>query len=313
MDTGERVDPGWPVPRAAGCTMHDTLHDTVALPRSLSSSPLSCSVASGVAPLVLASGLPGFRWVCGVVGLGEGGLPDAGWLGSPPLEFPLGGADACTPRQSVTLLYGPSICTRSVQMDLRRNQMLRPFPTLGSGTLWVVEESLRNRRVSCLPRWTVCPAPHRTRTAVRAVGSAPGQSHWPPPQGRCHLGPLTNGPGRIPPFCVSSDGADTVTGGGARLLGLGPLPASPLSPFHPGAPPSAVLAFAPPLSTLGLSRFPHLFLFSQAPAVLCLPPAFSLCPSPLWHFACQFLGRAQVAWCPHCLLPVSPSGLVVTP
>ena len=25
-------------------------------------------------------------------------------------------------------------------------------------------------------------APHRTRTAVRAVGSAPGQAHWPPPQ-----------------------------------------------------------------------------------------------------------------------------------
>ena len=35
-------------------------------------------------------------------------------LGSLPLVFPRGGADACTPRQGVTLLYGPSICTRSV-------------------------------------------------------------------------------------------------------------------------------------------------------------------------------------------------------
>ena len=41
-----------------------------------------------------------------------GGVP-CRWLGSLPLVFPLGGADACTPRQGVTLLYGPSICTRS--------------------------------------------------------------------------------------------------------------------------------------------------------------------------------------------------------
>ena len=56
-------------------------------------------------------------------------------LGSLPLVFPLGRADACTPRQGVTLLYGPSICTRSVQMDLLRSQVLKPFPTPGSGTL----------------------------------------------------------------------------------------------------------------------------------------------------------------------------------
>ena len=71
--------------------------------------------------------------------------------------FPLGGADACTPRQGVTPLYGPSICTRSVQIDLLRSQVLQPFPTPGSGTPRVAGESLRDRRVSCLPRWTVCP------------------------------------------------------------------------------------------------------------------------------------------------------------
>ena len=63
-----------------------------------------------------------------------GGAPDAG-SGPSLREFPHGGADACTPRQGVTLLYGPSICTRSVQTVLRCNQVRRPFPTPGSGTL----------------------------------------------------------------------------------------------------------------------------------------------------------------------------------
>ena len=72
-------------------------------------------------------------------------------LRSLPLLFPLGGADACTPCQGVTLLCGPSICTRLVQMDLLRSQVLQPFPTPGSGTLCVAGESLRDRRVSCLP------------------------------------------------------------------------------------------------------------------------------------------------------------------
>ena len=79
----------------------------------------------------------------------EGGA-DAGTGPRPPV-FPPGGADACTPRQGVTLLYGPSICTRYVQMDLRRSQVLRPFPTPGLGTLWVAGEPLRDRRFACLP------------------------------------------------------------------------------------------------------------------------------------------------------------------
>ena len=69
-----------------------------------------------------------------------GGAPDAG-SGRSLREFLHGGADACTPRQGVTLLYGPSICTRFVQIDLRRNQVRWPFPTPGSGTLWVSGES----------------------------------------------------------------------------------------------------------------------------------------------------------------------------
>ena len=99
-------------------------------------------------PLVPCPGLSG----CGARGRGP-----CRPLGSLPLVFPLRGADACTPRQGVTLLYGLSICTRSVQMDLLSSQVLQPFPTPGSGTLWVAVGSLRDRRVSCLPRWTVCP------------------------------------------------------------------------------------------------------------------------------------------------------------
>ena len=156
-------------------------------------------------------------------------------LGSLPLVFPLGGADACTPRQGVTLLYGPSICTRSVQMDLLRSQVLQSFPTPGSGTLWVAGESLRDRRVSCLPRWTVCPT--RSPSLGPNRSTCRGECSWSgplvTPPGRCHRGPLTNGPGRIPPYCVCSGGADTVTGGAPKPLRLGPSPASPVGPFRP--------------------------------------------------------------------------------
>ena len=156
-------------------------------------------------------------------------------LGSLPLVFPRGGAVACTPRQGVTLLYGPSICTRSVQMDLLRSQVLQPFPTPGSGTLWVAGESLRDRRVSCLPRWTVCPT--RSPSLGPNRSTCRGECSWSgplvTPPGRCHCGPLTNGPGRIPPYCVCSGGADTVTGGAPKPLRLGPSPASPVGPFRP--------------------------------------------------------------------------------
>ena len=151
-----------------------------------------------------------------------------------PMVFARGGTDACTPRQGVTLLYGPSICTRSVQMDLLRSQVLQPFPTPGSGTLWLAGESLRDRRVSCLPRWTVCPTrspslgPNRSTCRGECFWSGPLVN----PPGRCHRGPLTNGPGRIPPYCVCSGGADTVTGGAPKPLRLGPSPASPVGPFR---------------------------------------------------------------------------------
>ena len=238
---------------------------------------------------------------CCQAGLG-GGAPDTG-SGPSPRVFPHGGADACTPRQGVTLLYGPSICTRSVQMDLRRNQVRLPFPTPGSGTLWVSGESLRDRHVSCLPRWTVCPTRSPSQDTNRST--CRGECSWSgplaTPPGRCHLGPLANGPGRNPPYCSRPDGADTDTGGAPKPQRSGtspalfagsclpaPPPPWPLPPsFHPQgrcpAPlvvplgsrhvPSALAAC--PCSGVLVSlvvRFVFFFFSSAPPHVLSLSP-----------------------------------------
>ena len=135
-------------------------------------------------------------------------------------------------------LHSPSGCNSVVRMpsmDLFRSQVLQPFPTSGSGTLWVAGESSRDRRVSCLPRWTVCPT--RSPSLGPNRSTCRGECSWSgplvTPPGRCHRGPLTNGPGRIPPYCVCSGGADTVTGGAPKPLRLGPSPAPPVGPFRP--------------------------------------------------------------------------------
>ena len=218
-------------------------------------------------------------------------------LGSLPLVFPRGGADACTPRQGVTLMYGPSICTRSVQMDLLRSQVLQPFPTPGSSTLWVAGESLRDRRVSCLPRWTVCPTRSPSlgpnRSTCRGGFSWSGPLVTPP--ARCHPGLLTNGPGRIPPYCVCSGGADTVTGGAPKPLRLGPSPASPVGPFRP-APHFAVrFAVVGVPSLRGGVVVVGGGVFAVPGRVACVrvaPSSGRVSPS-----VCVFVARCVRAWC----------------
>ena len=200
-------------------------------------------------------------------------------------------------------------------MDLRRSQVLRPFPTPGSGTLWVAGVSLRDRRVSCLPRWTMCPTRNPSLDTNRST--CRGECSWSgplvTPPGRCHLGPLTNGPGRIPPYCVCSGGADTVTGGGPQTPEAGPLASVLCGPLSPRPPPFRRVGPCPPAFYPWVSPFPRSFMLFQAPAVSCMPPAFSLRPSPLWHFACHFPGRVQAAFNPHHLPPESPSGPVFAP
>ena len=234
-----------------------------------------------VPPVVLARCAP---WPITVVGGlvarqgWGGGAPDAG-SGPSPREFPHGGADACTPRQGVTLLYGPSICTRSVQMDLRRNQVRRPFATPGSGTLWVSRESLRDRHVSCLSRWTVCPTRSPSQDTNRST--CRGECSWSgplaTPPGRCHLGPLANGPGRNPPYCSRSDGADTDTGGAPIPQRSGTSPALFAGSCHPGPPP---LVPASQLSSPGAS---------PCPAPLAVPPGSRHVPSALAVCPCSGL------------------------
>ena len=218
-------------------------------------------------------------------------------LGSLPLVFPRGGADACTPSQGVTLLYGPSICTRSVQMDLLRSQVLQPFPTPWSGTLWVAGESLRDRRVSCLPRWTVCPT--RSPSLGPNRSTCRGECSWSvplvTPPGRCHRGPLTDGPGRIPAYCVCSGGAHTFTGGAPKPLRLGPSPASPVGPFRLAphfAVWFAVVGFR--LSGMGWWWWGG-GGFAVPGRVACVRVASSSgCGSPS---VCVFVARCVRAWC----------------
>ena len=99
---------------------------------------------------------------------------------------------------------------------------------------------------------------------------------------------------------------------------LGPLLASPVGCFCPDPPPPAVLAPAPPLSTL---------VFPPSRAPFC-SPAFLPCPAcpPLSHSALSRTGTLHVslwaefllgslvpAFCPQCFPPVTLSGPVFAP
>ena len=295
--------------------MHDTSHDTVAHPCCAPPPPLPfvllcprfCPLGVLIGSTLLWVGvLPGVVW--------GGGVPDAG-SGPSIREFPHGGADACTLRQGVTLLYGPSICTRSVQMDLRRNQVRRPFPTPGSGTLWVSGESLRDRRVSCLPRWTVCPtrsfSQDTNRSTCRGECSWSGPLATPP--GRCHLGPLANSPGRSPPYCLRSGAADTDTGGAPKPLRSGTSPASLAGSCHPAPPPcAAVLVPASPLSSPGVSPFPAPLAALPGSCRVSSVSAVCPCSGALACFVFLFF-FFFAAWRLHRSPPVSPPGVSVCP
>ena len=240
--------------------------------------------------------LPGCCWVCCQAGWGGGGGGDAG-SGPSHREFPHGEAYACTPRQGVTLLYGPSICTRSVQMDLRRNQVRSPFPTPGSGTLWVSGESLRDRRVSCLPQWRLCPTRSPSQDANRSTGrgKCSWSGPWATPPGRGHLGPLANGPGRNPPYCLRSGGADTDTGGGSQTPEVGYL-TSVFCELWSSRPPPVRCGVGPCLPAL----FPGGVSLSRAPC-----RASWLLPCPVCPCCLSLLGRVGVL----CFFSLAPPPL----
>ena len=304
---GERVDS---VSRPACCWLNDARHFARHSCPPLLRAPLPFRVPL---PLVLPPRCA--PWPNPVVGGlvarqgWGGGAPDAG-SGPSLREFPHGGADACTPRQGVTLLYGPSICTRSVQMDLRRNQVRRPFPYRGRvhcgslGSPCGIGASLAYPDGRCaLPA-----APHRTRTAVRAVGSALGQAHWPPPQAAATSGRWPTVPGVTHLIACAQVGPIRTPGGPPnprgrvphqRLLRALVTPPPPRSlrcwslppSFRPqGRPPvpRPLLCFlAPAMSHLPLLSAPALacwcpllfvFFFFRSPLVS--PPGVSVCPRP---------------------------------
>ena len=116
------------------------------------------------------------------------------------------------------------------------------------------------------------------------------------PPGRCHRGPLTNGPGRIPPYCVCSGGADTVTGGAPKPLRLGPSPASPVGPFRPA--PHFAVRFAVvgvPSLRVGVVVVGGGGVFAVPGRVACVrvaPSSGRGSPS-----VCVFVARCVRTWC----------------
>ena len=155
-----------------------------------------------------------------------------------------------------------------------------------------------------------CPQPltgHEPQYVPRGVLLVRPIGH---PPGRCHLGPLANSPGRNPPYCLRSGGADTDTGGAPKPLRSGISPASFAGSCHPAPPPvrcgvgPCLLAFVPrgvPLSPRPLrcflvpamSRLPLL----SASALACWCPLFFV-------FCCFFFYRSPL---------VSPPGVSVCP
>ena len=199
-------------------------------------------------------------------------------------------------------------------MDLRRNLVRPPFPTLGSGTLWVSGESLRDRRVSCLPRWTVCPtrSPSQDTNRSKCRGERSWSGPLATPPDRCHLGLLANGPGRNPPYCLRSGGADTDTGGAPKTPEVGYLTRVSCGLLSP-RPPPVCCGVGPCLPAF----FPRGVPLSRAP---CRAPWFLPCPvrlcclSLLWRVGLPFFFFwAPAAWRLHRSPPLSPSCVSVCP
>ena len=258
--------------------------------------PLLCSLGVPLGPTQLLGGL-----LPGRVGGGGGARR---WLRSLP--------PGVSPRVG-RCLHSPSGCNsvvRAVHLyPLRTNGPASypgtsALPNTGSGTLWVAGESLRDRHVSCLPRWTPCPTRSPSQDTNRST--CRGECSWSgplaTPPGRCHLGPLANGPGRNPPYCSRSDGADTDTGGAPKPQRSGTSPALFAGSCHPAPPPvgPCLPAFIP------RGAVPRPLLCPLAPAMSRLPllpvPALACwCP---WLFAFFFF--FFFSFCPPHVLSLSP-------
>ena len=175
---------GWtrrPIPLAAGRMMHDTLPDTVALP-SFARPPLPflAPLPPVLPPLCLPRFYPGFG---GCVASWGGGRLTLARV-PPPGGFPMGGAMHALPVRMELFYTGRPFVPASYKWTCVVTRYAGPSPNRGrvhcgsQGSPCGIGASLAYPDGRCaLPA-----APHRTRTAVRALGSAPGQAHWPSPQ-----------------------------------------------------------------------------------------------------------------------------------
>ena len=136
-------------------------------------------------------------------------------------------------------------------------------------------------------------APHRTRTAVRAVGSAPGQAHWPPPQASATSGRWPSVPGVTHLIARAQMGPIRTPGGPpnprgrvphqrrSRALVTPPPPVGPCSPaFIPRGPGPLLCPLAPALSRLPLLPVPAPACWCPRLLALCFFFFFSSPPSP---------------------------------
>ena len=114
-----------------------------------------------------------------------------------------------------------------------------------------------------------------------------GQSPLATPPGRCHLGPLANGPGRNPPYCLRSGGADTNHRGGPQTPEVGYLTSVFCGLLPPQPPPRSLRGWSLPpcFRPQGRPPFPRPWPCFLVPAVSRLP----LLPVPALAHWCLLL------------------------
>ena len=317
---GERVDSV--ADARCRCRCRCTTLRTTQLPTPLAPPPPfpPLFLCPRICPLGVSLGST-WLWGCCRFKQGWGGGGDAG-SGPSLREFPHWGADACTAPQGRPFVPAPYKWTCAV------TRYVGPSPHRGRvhcgylGSPCGIDTSLAYPDGRCaLPA-----APHRTRTAVRAVGSALGQAHWPPPQAGATSGRWLTVPGVTHFFACAQVGPIRTPGGGPKPLRSGTSPASfagsPAPPQFAALlvpacqlpSPGASVSHLPLLSALALAHWCLLFFFpplvtrlsprrfglSSAPPLV--PSLSSRCPRPFRGRLGEY-GVGGGGGAPRCLSP----------
>ena len=149
-------------------------------------------------------------------------------------------------------------------------------------------------------------APHRTRTAVRAVGSALGQAHWPPPQAGATSGRWPTVPGVTHLIACAQVGPIPTPGGPPNPRGRVPHQRLFAGSCHPNSPPFVAVfvpAFLP--SSPGASPCPAPLAVPPGPRHVPSAPAVCPCSGVLVSFVVFFFCFFSVPCPPPCHLAFS--------